>query len=251
MPASSILIVDDEQDVLNVLIDLIETDGYHAIGTTEPEKALDLVRAEEVDLVIVDLMMPKMDGWRLLDDIKKYDTSLPVIVLTGFLSEQSEAILASKNADSYLIKPVDHDRLQAQLKQHLVEHHPAQNAHIVVIDPHQDTRDDIDHALSRREFKVTPFEALAPAEIFIKNNLPDLVILEITFPQGNGFDLCQTLHESATTKHIPTLILTSESSRQNLLKAIQLGVRGFVAKPAAPNDLVERTLKILQHPPTQ
>ncbi|MFT5369101.1 MAG: DNA-binding response OmpR family regulator [Candidatus Latescibacterota bacterium] len=246
-----ILVVDDEKDVLAVLIDLIETDGYRAIGTTDPEKALDIVQAEEVDLVIVDLMMPKRDGWHLLDDIKKYDTSIPVIVITGFLSQQSEAILASKHADSYLIKPVDHDRLQSQLQLHLMDHHPEKVARIVVVDADQNTREDTDHALSRRGFQIATFDALAPADASIQNTPPDLIILDITFPEGNGFDLCQTLQKSPDTKHIPMLILTSESSRQNLMKAIQLGVRGFVAKPAPPNALVERVLKILRQSPTQ
>ena len=244
-----ILIVDDEKDVLAVFIDLIETGGYRAIGTTDPEKALSIVQAEEVDLVIVDLMMPKRDGWHLLEDIKKYDTAIPVIVLTGFLSEQGESILASKQADSYLIKPVDHDRLQAQIKHHLLNHTPASNAQIVIIDADANTREDTNHALSRRGFKITPFDALAPAEQFIQNTPPDLIILDITFPSGSGFDLCQHLQKKPDTKHIPTLILTAESSRQNLMKAIQLGVRGFIAKPVAPNALVERVLKILRiHP---
>jgi DNA-binding response OmpR family regulator len=245
-----ILIVDDEKDVLAVFIDLIETGGYRAIGTTDPEKALGIVQAEEVDLVIVDLMMPKRDGWHLLEDIKKYDTSIPVIVLTGFLSEQGESILSSKKADSYLIKPVDHDRLQAQIKHHLSDNKPSKNAHVVIIDANPDTREDTEHALSRRGFQITSFDALEAAELSIHNNPPDLIILDITFPKGNGFNLCQNLQQNPKTKHIPTFILTEESSRQNLLKAIQLGVRGFVAKPAAPNALVERVLKILRHPPT-
>lgn len=241
-----ILVVDDEKDVLAVLIDLIEMGGYRAIGTTDPEKALGIVQAEEVDLVIVDLMMPKRDGWHLLEDIKKYDTSIPVIVLTGFLSEQGESILASKQADSYLIKPVDHDRLQNQIKHHLQNHTPASPAHIVIIDADAATREDTHHALSRRGFQITPFDALNSAELFIQNNPPDLIILDITFSNGNGFDLCKRLQKSPNTKNIPTFILTADSSRQNLMTAIQLGVRGFVAKPIAPNALVERVLKILR-----
>ena len=234
-----ILVVDDEKDVLAVLIDLIETGGYRVVGTTDPEQALGIVKAEKVDLVIVDLMMPKRDGWHLLEDIKKYDISIPVIVLTGFLSEQSESILANKQADSYLIKPVDHDRLQTQIKRHLRDNPPPSNAHIVIIDADANTREDTHHALLRRGFQITPFDALAPAEQFIQNNPPDLIILDITFPNGNGFDLCQHLQKSPNTKHIPTFILT----------AIQLGVRGFVAKPVSPNALVARVLKILRiHP---
>jgi len=242
----SILIVDDEKDVLAVLMDLIETDGYRALGTTDPEKALDIVRAEEVDLVIVDLMMPKRDGWHLLEDIKTYDTTIPVIVLTGYLTEQSEAILASKQADSYLIKPIDHDRLQALLKHLLNRDQIPKQAHIVVIDSDREICEDLDRALSRRGFKITTFDTPAPALEFIQENLPNLIILEITFQNGNGFELCQSLQEDPKVKHIPTLILTADSSRANLMKAIQVGVRGFVAKPAAPNSLAERVLKILR-----
>ena len=242
-----ILVVEDEKDVLAVLVDLIETDGYRVLGTTESTKALDMVRAEEVDLVLVDLMMPERDGWHLLDDIKKYDTAIPVIVLTGFLNEQSDAILASTKADSYLIKPVDHDRLQAQIRHHLMPRQAPDELQIFVIDADAAHREDTVHALGRRGFRITAFDSPDIARPAVLKSPPSLIILEVCFPGSNGFDFCRQLQEDPDTRNIPLLILTSDSSRKNLMAAIQLGVRGFIAKPAAPNDLVARVARICRH----
>lgn len=244
--ASHILVVDDEEDVLCVLTDLVRADGYRVTGTTDPQEALALVRQEVIDLVIVDLMMPKMSGWRLLKSLKTYDTKLPVIVLTGFINEQSESILTNQQADSYLIKPVDNQRLYKLLQTFLSPSLQSSPTTIVIVDDDPDTQRIVDHVLSRRNLTVTAFDDISPAFEYIHTNVPDLIILDLIFPNANGFDLCAKLQEHPETSDIPVIILTAQASRGNLMKAIGYGVRGFLAKPFAPNALADRVAHVLR-----
>lgn len=229
-----------------MLTDLIRADGYRTTGTTDPKEALALVRQEIVDLVIVDLMMPKMSGWALLKALKTYDTKLPVIVLTGFMSEQSESILSSQQADGYLIKPVDNQRLYKLLQTFLSPTSQSSPSTIVIVDDDPDTQHIVDHVLSRRNLSVTAFDDISPAFEYISANIPDLIILDLIFPNANGFDLCVKLQEHPETSDIPILILTAHASRENLMQAIRHGVRGFLAKPFEPNALADRVAQILR-----
>ena len=83
-----ILVVDDDDDVLEILIELIRADGYRVSGAESGEKALEALQRESIDLVLTDLMMPEMNGWELLAAIKQNDESIPVILITGFITEQ-------------------------------------------------------------------------------------------------------------------------------------------------------------------
>lgn len=247
-PSHHILIVDDQVDVLDVISDLLHTDGYRTTGATNGAEALAIIRRESVDLVIVDLMMPGMNGWRVLREIKTYDTTIPVVVLTGFITEQSESILTSQQADGYLVKPVEHSRLKILLRNLLAAPSSAQSGAIVVVDDDDDVCRAIEHALARRGLTTTAFNAIPSALDHIRQTHPDLIILEIVFPEASGFDLCRRLQEHPETADIPVIVLTAEASRQNLMQAIQLRVRGFIAKPFAPNEVAERILKILRRP---
>jgi len=244
-----ILVVDDDADVLSVLTDLLRNDGFRATGAPNGEDALKIVQRELIDLVIVDLMMPRMDGWHVLREIKTYDTALPVIVLTGFITEQGESILTSHQADGYLVKPVDHTRLHTQLRMLLSDQRKEEDPYVVVVDDDPDIQQIVNHALSRRDIRVETFEAIQSAHEHIQAQPPDLIVLDLIFPKSHGFELCRALQAKPETAEIPILILTAHASRQNLVEAIRLGVRGFIAKPFSPNALADRVLKILKRQP--
>lgn len=82
--AANILIVDDDQAICSLFQDTIEAVGYSVTTANEPEKGLDLIKANDYDLVFLDLMMPGMDGAELLAQIRKSRPNLPVTVITGY-----------------------------------------------------------------------------------------------------------------------------------------------------------------------
>ena len=115
MPRAKILVVEDERP-LNLLIKTkLEAHGYDVVQAYDGEAALKLIMAEPPDLVVLDIMLPLLDGWEVLERMRgqAQTANLPVICLTA-LSEQKD-IARGWNAgtDCYLTKPVD---LEALLK---------------------------------------------------------------------------------------------------------------------------------------
>jgi len=109
--ASRILLVDDEDANLRLLEDLLAREGFHqVVATTDAERVTDLVRAFSPDLLLLDLKMPRMDGYAVLEALgRTLDPRdfLPVIVLTADPSRSARHRALGLGAKDYLTKPFD------------------------------------------------------------------------------------------------------------------------------------------------
>jgi DNA-binding NtrC family response regulator len=108
-----ILVVDDQESMRVMLADLLELMGLesHAVGSGE-EALRELDDSGEVDLVITDLNMPQMDGMELMAQIKSSHPDVPVIVITGYGTFNTEKQVLSRGADGYIPKPCTIHRVQ-------------------------------------------------------------------------------------------------------------------------------------------
>lgn len=110
--AQRILIVDDESDMLMLLkLFLTEKSAYEVVTTPNPLEVETLLREKPVHLVVTDLIMPGMDGIEVLETVKRFDPTLPVIVITAFGSIETAVEAVSKGAFDYITKPFRKDRI--------------------------------------------------------------------------------------------------------------------------------------------
>ena len=107
-----ILIVDDEKDMLALLKRIISEETEHEVTTeTDPVRALELFKEKPFDLVITDLKMPKMDGIKLLESIKKTTPDVSVVILTAFATIETAVEAIRKGAYDYITKPFRRERI--------------------------------------------------------------------------------------------------------------------------------------------
>ena len=244
--AFHVLVVDDEDDVRDVLYELIRLNGYRVTSVPGGREALDVLGETTVDLILTDLMMPEMNGWQLLRAVKAEYSHIPVVVITGYISEQAETILTSSQAEAYLTKPVNHQRLQTLLKALLFPQNLGRPAEVLVVDDDKSIRVAIDRTLSKRGLYVHTFEDPSEALRQIREKPPELFIVDLMLAGTDGFDFCRTLRSDPDTAQIPILILTAHPSRENVMKAMQLRIDGFIAKPFSPEELAERVLRTIR-----
>ena len=107
----SILIVDDEPNYLIVLSELLRDEGFEVYTAPGGMEGFDIVKEVDLDLVITDMQMPKMDGLQLLQEIKKINSELPVIVITAYAEVEKAVAAMQSGAFSYLAKPFSNDEL--------------------------------------------------------------------------------------------------------------------------------------------
>ncbi|MFH0983237.1 MAG: response regulator transcription factor [Planctomycetota bacterium] len=110
------VVVEDEPAILQGLLDVMEAGGYEAVGAADGETGLDLSRQMGVELVLLDLMLPKMDGLQVLAELRKTHPSLPVIILTARGMEEDRVRGLRGGADDYVVKPFSARELLARIE---------------------------------------------------------------------------------------------------------------------------------------
>jgi len=115
-PKETILLVDDDPEMLWVLSKILSEEGYRVITADGGKEALTKVEEEEPDLVILDMVMPEMDGIQTLKKAKKIDKNLLIIILTAYGSIKSAVKAIKLGAYDYLTRPIDNERLKIVIK---------------------------------------------------------------------------------------------------------------------------------------
>ena len=119
MDKKKVLIVDDEEDMVYAVKLQLESNGFEVITAGNGQEALDKARTGTPDIIILDLMLPKIDGYkvcRMLKFDKKYKM-IPIIMLTARVQERDQKLGFEVGADAYLTKPFEHEELLAKIKE--------------------------------------------------------------------------------------------------------------------------------------
>ena len=110
-----LLIVDDEKLIREVINEYAKLENFEIMEANNGEEALDIVNRENIDLIILDIMMPKMDGLTFLREMKK-TKDIPVIILSARGEEYDKLTGFDLNADDYITKPFSPKELMARVK---------------------------------------------------------------------------------------------------------------------------------------
>ena len=164
MEKTQILIVDDESRMRKLIRDFLEREGYQILEASDGVEAMDLFYAnKEIDLIILDVMMPRMDGWQVCQEVREY-SKVPIVMLTARAEERSELKGFELGVDEYIAKPFSPKilvaRVNALLKRvkHVTEE-AAINAGGIVLDKaaHMVTVDGENVDLSVKEFELLSY----------------------------------------------------------------------------------------------
>ncbi len=117
MDKKKILIVDDEAEMLQVLKVRIEADNYIVLTASNGEEGLEKTKNEKPDLILLDILMPKKDGYTFVKEIKADDNlrNIPIIMLTG--KAEMKDLFAIEGIKDYILKPFDDVELMKKIKQ--------------------------------------------------------------------------------------------------------------------------------------
>lgn len=111
-----VLVIEDERKVLRNLVRGLQSEGYEAIGVATGEEGLKLATRESFDCMVLDLLLPGLDGLQILSALRREGKSLPVLVLTARDSIEDRVLGLDSGADDYLVKPYAFAELLARLR---------------------------------------------------------------------------------------------------------------------------------------
>ena len=111
-----VLIVDDEKNIVNILKFNLQKEGYDTLEAYDGEAGLQLALQENPDLILLDVMLPKMIGWDVCKKLRETGSSIPVIILTAREEEEDKVLGLEIGADDYITKPFSTRELMARVK---------------------------------------------------------------------------------------------------------------------------------------
>ena len=114
---SDIMVIDDQPYIGEMLTDELEDEGHHVTCVDEADYVMATIEESKPDLVLLDLYLRGFEGWDLLESIKDYDPSLPVLILTAYDNFKNDPRLA--RADGYIIKSFNTDGLKNKIHETL------------------------------------------------------------------------------------------------------------------------------------
>lgn len=181
MLKSTILIVDDERDILDLIEYNLKKEGFVVVTAEDGEEGIEKARQVKPDLVLLDIMMPKMDGLNVIDLLRQ-DANLkdiPVIFLTARSDEKTEVKGLDRGADDFLTKPISTTKLVSRIKA-VLRRYLEDEADNKVITRHDLTidrdryiviRNGVEHHLPKKEFELIYFLASRKGKVLDRQTL--------------------------------------------------------------------------------
>ena len=118
-----ILVTDDSPTIVAMIKELLDSNGYSVVTASDGQEALDQAKKEKPDLIILDLMLPKIDGYKVCAIVKvdQNYSSIPVIILTARAGESDKELGVEVRADAYVTKPLEPNTFLAKVKEFIKE----------------------------------------------------------------------------------------------------------------------------------
>ncbi|MBV8517581.1 MAG: response regulator [Acidobacteria bacterium] len=248
-PGNRVLVVEDEDEAFDTLSAYLHSAGYVPIRARSGEEALKLARVMRLHAITLDLVLPGMEGWNVLRELKRDPATANVPVIIVSMLDNRELALAV-GAEDYFVKPVDWPRLLRRLAEITGPARVARGARLLVVDDDAAVHAMLEQELEREGYIVesaaSGAEGLARAETL----RPDVIILDLMMPGMSGFELADALRQRETTARIPIVVFTAKELTAEDRERLRHGVSGLVTKGSAAGARLIQAIRALETPAT-
>ena len=211
----TILIVDDEKNYLVILEALLAPEGYEIITEDRPINAIRLIRETDLDLVITDMKMPVINGIELLEEAKKIDPAIPVIIMTAYGTIEMAVDAMKKKAYDYITKPFRNEELKLTIKKAL-ELYSLKKENRLLSDALSD-RYKYGNIIGKSKPMLKIFEMIGKVA-------QSRASVMITGPSGTGKELiAKAIHYSGPRKNRPFISINCGALTETLLESELFG----------------------------
>jgi CheY-like chemotaxis protein/signal transduction histidine kinase len=236
---ATVLIIDDDPMVLHLLRGQLEAEDFRVITATDGVEGLRIARSERPSVVVLDIHLPRLDGWSVLSTMKSDPilAAIPVLILSV---EEERARGFSLGAIEYLLKPVEPEVLARAVSRAI----SPEAGEVLVVDDDPSTRQLVMRRLQGEGFTVAEARGGSEALSRLGRSPPAMLVLDLVMPEVDGFEVLRKVREGGRT--FPIIVLTGKelSSEEQLLLREGL-VRVIQKGGSAITDLVQQAKDIV------
>jgi len=262
----AILVVDDDAVIRRYLEAQLSRLGCRLIFANDGIEAMEVLEKEHPDLVLLDIVMPRMDGFEVCRRIKgNLETNdIPVIHLTALKGEAKEQSFAC-GADDFLNKPPNFVELRSRIRSHLLiksllaerqrlearqrdwHWEKSRPARILLVESQENLRDMAIEELRNLGHDAVGAESLQDCVKKLGAGLPDLLIMDHQLSDGSGTAFAAHLRNYARSRDLPVLILCARTALEKEIHSGEAGPIDYLTKPFQPAELRVRVEVLLRH----
>lgn len=226
--SNTVLVIDDDAAVRDQLQRLLDREGFHVLTASSGKQGLQLAATVPPAVIVLDLVMPEMDGWQVLSELKKDPQLAPVPVIILSMIEDREQGFALGAAD-YLTKPIDRDHMRRTLNKYRSQRDIQR---VLVVEDDPAARDLIERAVADLQWQVSSAANGQIALESIAQQRPDLILLDLMMPEMDGFEFVLHLRQNPDWRTIPIVVITAKDLDQEDRERLNGNVQNILQKGA-------------------
>lgn len=267
--SARVLVVDDILPNVKLLEAKLSSEYYDVLTATSGKEALEKVVSDSPDIVLLDVMMPEMDGFEVCRRIKSNPdvAHIPVVMVTALTDSADRIKGLEAGADDFLSKPLNDTALMARVRSlvrlkmtvdewrvrektanqlGVVEgaanamSEPVENARILVIEDQSYDADKFASALKEDNDIVITVQNGMEALDKIKEADYDLLAVSLNLQNEDGLRLCSHLRSSERTRSVPILMIATEDDMPRIAQGLEMGAHDYIHRPVDANELLAR-----------
>ncbi len=251
---SNILIVDDDVPTLNLIKEVVEQAGFNAVAESHSGKVSDMIKNMKLDLAIIDLDMPEVNGYDLIKQIKSKSnfSKLPIIIYTGkenykedlkkidglfedLLEKNSTNIEELSGTIKEMINRYDEPTPQEKLKEE------PNVVKILLVEDYKHSQIIVTRLLKKNGFEyIVVVENGVEALEKVKEQKFDLILMDMQMPIMNGFEATEKIRELPEYKDTPIIALTAFAMKGDREKCLDAGATDYIPKPIDSLEFIEK-----------
>ena len=238
-----VLVIDDSKTIRRTAETLLTKEGCEVFTAVDGFDALSKIADHQPDIVFVDIMMPRLDGYQTCSLIKhnKVFKQIPVIMLSskdGLFDRARGRIVGSEH---YLTKPFTKDELLGAIEAHVGQMtEEFKMALILIVDDSPTEVFVMQKALEKHGFKTAAAENGEEGIRKAKAMKPDLIFMDIVMPGVNGYQATRMLNNDPETSLIPIIMVTTKGQETDRVWGLRQGAVDYLVKPVSAQALVEK-----------
>jgi len=257
-PQGAILVVDDDASVRQVVAEQLRRHGYTVLETDRGEQAVHIAERQHVEAILLDLYMPGLTGWQTIERLKEnpVTASIPIVVLSVLspAANGSDTPQLLSNAQGWVQKPFNESLLLAELGR--VLHSGSGPGRILLVEDDEDLANvvlssfEVEKERGRREKSINIYHVsnATDAKLSCESDPPDILILDLTLPDGSGFALVDWLRQQPKLRTLPLVVYSGREVTASEMEQLRLGPTQFLTKARVqPQDVEELVLAMMRH----